>query len=321
MQSLRWVLAVMAAFGGSELWGQTAGSAQKPAAFPTVPITAGATVRYSALPLDTWTGRVAYLLVEGDSTNGYSRLYVWIPNDSRFGRPVAYTARALADNPNRWEFGEIQHSDASGEEKVSVRYSLYSLRQSRGAGSQETVDYLTGKTVTRSWEASTSHSIWYRQQVGYAWGKDALRAREGEYPLELVHTTDLPLFETWEKVPMRGLGAMSAIVEGRHQLFETRDREKGRVVCQFTGFRAPTVIRAPMDGEVTFKIIPYMRDPIWEECRTLGEFQQKPFEAEIPYGWYNLALSGFRYGSFSLGGVVATADTLVPLNRPPPQGR
>ncbi len=295
---------------------------RKPDAFPSVSVTPGATVRYGMLPLDTWTGKVAYLLVEGDSTNGYSRVFAWIPNDSRFGRPQEFKPRPSETHPNSWIFGEIENRDAFEEEKLIVRYILSTSRQSRGAGSQQVFDYVTGKTVTRTWGAATWHVIGYRVNMEYAWGKDVVGAREGNYPLALAHQTELRLYDTWEKVPVSALGLLAATVQGRHQLFETRDSEKGRLVCQFSGYRhGVSVIRAPSDGRVTLKITPYMRESIWEETRTLGEFQQKPFEAEIPYSWYTLSLSGFQYGRFILRGVVETAETLVPLNRPPPQGR
>jgi len=176
--------------------------ARKPDAFPSVSVTPGVTVRYGVLPLDTWTGKVAYLLVEGDSSNGYSRLFVWIPNDSRFGRPQEFKARVSDSNPNVWLFGEIQNRDSYADEKINVRYMLSTSRQSRGAGSQQSFDYVTGKTVTRSWGAATWHVIGYRLDLEYAWGKDVAGAREGAYPLALAHSTELRLYDTWDKVPV-----------------------------------------------------------------------------------------------------------------------
>ncbi len=313
------VLAISVALGQ----GGVSGPAKKPKEFPAVPVAKGAAISYATVALDSWTSKVAYVLIEGNTTNGFTRAFAWIPGDSRFGRPVEWKPKSVETNPNLFFFGELENRDTEGDEKMSITWRLSVNKRVRGAGSDTVVDYVSGKTVARNWGAATWHVVMYQTKLGYAYGKSPTSSMDGGYPLELTMADDLRLYDKWEKVPEPGGGGFQVGVYLKHLIQETRDPKVGRLLCQFAAYNGWAVQKAPGDMAVTLTVTPYMGVgvPAYSNKMSMAEFQKTGFDLDVPYGWYSLRLSGFRYGRFAFIGVFNGINgDLVPLARPLPDG-
>ncbi len=289
---------------------------KKPKAFPAVS-GAGKSIAYSTVALDTWTGQVAYLMVEGSTTTGFTRVFAWIPDDSRFGRPVEWKPKTMEANPNGWLFGELDNKAAEGAEKVRINWRFYSVKEARGAGSDSHVDYTTGKTVTRNWGAATWHRIMYGFSLGYAFGDAPAASMDGGYPLEMASGNDLRLYPTWEEVPEPGHGGFSANIRARHEVQESRDPKTARLLCLFDGFEGAAIKKAPQELSVGLLVTPYMGEPVYSNTLSMAEFMKTGFDLDVPYGWYSLRLRGFRYGRFTFGGTFHRISIdPIPIIRP-----
>lgn len=300
-------------FGAEE----AGGVLRKPKEFPAVAVTPGVPVQYGTVALDTWTGKVAYLLVEGSVSNGYSRLFAWIPKDTRFGKPVEWKPKASETTPGHFVFGDLENKGASGLEKVSVLWRFSTFKESRAAGASTHFDYVTGKTVSQNWEASSWNRLRYAFNLGYAYGKAPSGSMDGSYPLELTLAADLPLYPKWEQVPEPGEAPFYAALHAKHEIQETRDPKKGRLLCQFDGYEGAAIKKAPDEVNVGLVIVPYMGEAAVSNTLTLAEFVKTGFDNEIPYGWYSLRLIGFQYGRFSFGGRFHRINIdPLPISRP-----
>jgi hypothetical protein len=293
------------------------GALRKPKAFPDVGLVTNASLQYGTVALDTWTGKVAYLLVDGSASNGYSRLFAWIPNDTRFGKPVEWKPKASEATPGLFVFGDLENKDAQGDEKVSVLWRFSTYKESRAAGGDTYFDYVTGKSVARSWAASSWHRLRFAFNLGYACGKAPSGSMDGSYPLELTLGDDLPLYQKWEQVPEPGDAPFRAVMRARHEVQETRDPRKGRLLCLFDGFDGAIIKKAPGDVSVGLVVVPYMGEPVVSNSLTMAEFMKSGFDQDIPYGWYSLRLTGFQYGRFTFGGRFHQLNIdPVPISRP-----
>jgi hypothetical protein len=294
---------------------------KKPKAFPAVP-GVGTNMHYSTFSLDTWTGQVAYLMVEGNSSGGFTRVFAWIPGDSRYGKPMEWKAKAMDGNPNAWTFGELENKAAEGDEKIRITWRFFSVKEARGAGSDTTTDYTTGKTVSRSWGASTWHRMRYSLALGYAYGKGPAASMDGTYPLELGDGDDMRLYPSWAQVPEPHGGGFSAAIRARHEVQESRDPKKARVLCLFEGFEGVTIKKTPPELTVGLTVSPYMGEMIYSNTLSMAEFMKSGFDLDVPYGWYSIRLRGFRYGRFSFGGSIPriTIDPF-PISRPAAGGK
>lgn len=305
----------------SAAMGEEGAALKKPKEFPAVPVTRGVPIQYATVPMDTWTGRVAYLLVEGSSTSGYTRVFAWIPKDTRFGKPVEWKPKTAEALPNTWVFGELENKDAEGDDKININWRFTSHKEGRGAGTDTTVDYVTGKTTVRKWGASTWHRLYYTLNLGYAYGKGPAASMDGGYPLEVARTDDLRLYEKWEQVPEPSGAAFSAVIRAKHVIQESRDPKKARLLCQFDSFYGSSIKKAPADMAVGLLVTPYMGEPVYSNTVALAEFMKTGFDLEVPYGWYTLRLRGFRYGRFSFAGDFYKINfDPIPISRPSGDG-
>lgn len=289
---------------------------KKPKAFPAV-TGAPKDPAFATVALDTWTGQVAYLMVEGSSSNGFTRVFAWIPGDSRLGRPVEWKPKTMEANPNGWNFGDLENKASEGEEKVRIIYHFYTVKEARGAGSDSSFDYVTGKTVTRSWGAATWHRMRYTFTLGYAYGNAPAASMDGGYPLEVGNGDDLRLYSTWEQVPEPGHGGFSANIRAKHEVQESRDPKNARLLCTFDGFEGAAIKKSPPDLNVGLTITPYMGEAIYSNTLTMAEFMKTGFDTDVPYGWYTFRLRGFRYGRFVFAGYFQRIGIdPVPVMRP-----
>ncbi len=291
-----WILLTILSLSPAGAKAEGANEARRPPAFPSLSQLRGTNIFYSAVALDTWTGKVAYLAFDGNSSTGFSRMFAWIPNDTRLGRPMEFKPKAVDGDPNRFIFGEVENKALEGDEKVEMLWRFGTTRRVRGAGSSTSVDYVTGKTVAHKWGAATWHEVNFSLKFGYAYGK-TLSGLEGGMPLELTHDGTLTLYNSWSNMPMPST-PISTTIQARHALQETRDAKKGRLLCRFANYAGPSVTRAPQEGNVTFLVIPYMSEPVYSNTVAVGEFIKSGFDTEVPYGWYSLRIGGFRYGRF-----------------------
>jgi hypothetical protein len=290
--------------------------ARKPKEFPAVSVAKGVPVVYSAVPLDTWTGKVAYLLIEGSVTSGYTRVFAWIPGSTRFGKPMEWKPKGVEGNPNAWFFGELENRDSEGDEKIEMTWRFNTVQEGRAAGSDTVFDYATGKTTARNWGAATWHNMTYSAKVGYACGNRPSGSMDGSLPLEMTWNTSLPLYDTWANVPEQGVWSHATIL-AKYSVQETRDPKKGRLLCQFAGYQDVTVQKAPPEIAVGLVVAPYMEAPVYTNSLSIADFVKTGFDLDIPYGWYSLQLSGGRYGRFTFSGYFPQINIdPIPIARP-----
>lgn len=303
------VLAIGAAVAGFAQESSSGGG--KPKEFPKVAFEAGSQPRYAALGMDSWTGTTAYVVLDGTRSNGYSRMYVWIPGDRQYGKPVEL--RMLSEGN---VFAPIERKDANEEEKSEIRWRVGHARRGRSAGSETYVDYATGQTRTRSWGASSGFVIVFN--VDFAHGdRHALPGMSGGLPVDLTLRGDLPTYESWEKVPASGFAPWTRLsMHLAHRVADGRNRDMAQVSLRYagmhTGVGSCTVRSMPLNQDVVVTVTPYLEPPAYSNVVSLAELTQKGVDMEIPYGWYTFRVTGFQLGKFRHGVGIPSLGNISP---------
>ncbi len=249
----------------------------KPKAYPDVALSAGSQPRYGAVAMDAWKSKVAYLLFDGNVSNGYARVYVWIPGDAKYGRPVAF------GSPGGSRFGPFQVQVENEGEISRVAWILAAQKHAQTGGTHTHFDYATGKatTVTRqAWER-----VNFSGTANLARGEKMDMVGQSEFPLDITVGGGLQVFGEWKDVgaPYAAWEHLNYRVGGRP---EAGPEEKGRLVL--TGVLNAKVRSLPEEAVVEVKVQPYLEDPIVTATYGVDELA-RGIPVSAPYGWYTIS--------------------------------
>jgi hypothetical protein len=285
----------------------TAASAADEKAFPRGVALAGAEPRVATVRVDPFSGRNAYLLFDGSVKDGYGRMYVWSPGDSRYGTPQT-VASAVAGEQNRFPALAFQ-STAEGL-AAQVTWQI-SWEKRKGGSGGNYYDYITGKVVER--ERKEFDYVEFGFQVDYARGAGGKAELDvgirGGLGTPGSPTNLPPTFAPWEH--------LNYAVSAKPFYGE---KNKAGLTCAgrlYYGGSECVVRSLPRDTVVTLSVAPYLDPPVYSNALTLTEaFGADGVKVEqLPYGWYDVNWS------FACPGLTAYSrlDTVLrPLPITPP---
>ena len=75
---------------------QAPGKPGLPAQFPEVALAPGSEPHYGVMLADPFTNQYAFVLFDGSRKSGYGRMYVWVPGDPKYGKPVEGAADIIS---------------------------------------------------------------------------------------------------------------------------------------------------------------------------------------------------------------------------------
>lgn len=254
----------------------------KPEGFPDVDLLGGSIPRYTAVVVDAWTKDVGYLMFDGNVEEGYPRVYIWVPGDMDYRRPVM--KRVVGEN----EFSPFEFfSTGDGKQAVIEWQAKWGIRTH---GSYDRLDYKTGKMVHVERETTRTPAFFYR--CNYMRAKGTVRTHTTkDFTLNIGIDGEFRTSESWEDLPE----AIAPWEQLRFYMIrqQTPEEKRGKVLfrgrLQFWSINQwrDIVIRAfPEDAGATLSIRPYMEPPVYSNSFGVKEAFDTGVEVELPYGWY-----------------------------------
>ena len=247
--------------------------------FPAVALAAASDPRYVVISVDPFTNRLAYVLYDGNVKDGYGRIYVWMPEDPKYGRPVSAT---VAEGN---KFPPLTFTSTNGDEAAIVSWQLSWER--RTSGPRSYFDYTTGKTVNQG-DSVTYLALPF--DVDYMRGDRSLLGAGGAAaPLDVRIHGEVGASAVWTNLP--------AAVTPWSQLnfwmdVKSEYYEKGGALS-FTGrlYYAHwpcTVHSLPKSAKVDLTVGPYLEGPSYSNTLTHTEALVTGVKVEVPFGWYDI---------------------------------
>lgn len=280
--------------------------------FPAVSLVEKAKPLCSVLALDNspGTGKVAYVLFDGNDDMGYRRAYVYIPQHNRFGTPQLMNTIDGTNFPSFSYSGSTPGSN--GEDTVAVEWRVASSRQvvvippqpaqpAKPAGTAVVHDYITGQdktvatpatpaTPAKPGSASTNLSYGFTVEYGMMNNKTGPRLDGGKLPVEVKISGALPVTVPWSNaLPTSGLAPWKSLrLAASHTV--VNDTAKKKVGIQVKGGvyygGAPCKFEAaPRAHEYVLSVNPYMDPPIYCSTQTVEQLLNGT-TAEVKTGWY-----------------------------------
>jgi hypothetical protein len=272
----------------------TAAKDKLPEKFPPVALAPNSSPRYLTVESDLWTNKPAFLLFDGDVTNGYRRLYVWSPENPEFAKPVALNV----GEKNRFEsFRLLAHNPSNANDSAVMAWAFgWTARTSGAAASSATVfDYVEGKmvTVSRAAVATAVQPIfWFNVTFRRGPRASVTGSGSGQAPLDLVITGEAGSgVPSWSNVTAGGAAPWNRLTLGMpfKSLPDKRDKEKEKLAftaALYYGNYPCQIMSLPKESTITLTLNPYMEPPLFSNTLSAIEVFSKGITAEIPYGWY-----------------------------------
>lgn len=274
---------------------QAAAVRARPDAFPSVTLAGESIPRFAIFRADPWGKNNIYLLFDGEVTNGYNRMYVWVPEHRQFDRPTAMTA-----NADGW-FPEMRFEETHDGQRSEVTYRFRFTRQTqrhggpaRSASTRTEFDYLTGQTRTISVPARPATPVRIVMTPVFSMTCNFMRDRSplgGPNRLAVSlsgHIGSVAKFEDLKgaSAPWQNVRFNAAIQRDQH----TNPHEailsiRGSVNY---GGHGRCVIQALPTGfmDVTVDVNPYMKQPLFSRVLDGMDLIRDGGEANVPFGWY-----------------------------------
>ena len=270
----RWVTRVVL-FSAGIASAAPCSAGDRPEAFPRVELAPGSVPYYAPVCVDVDTNEIAYLLFDGNVSNGYNRLYFWIPGHPEYRTPVA-----IRWNAETRRFGPLTFQPRHPQDEIRIGWSF---TWGRHGGAFEHYDYLTGQTRKGTQPLVPTFGFqcdYFRRPRGGARPADSMvdmtmwgnlyASLWTNMPSPLQPWTALNYYKTIQIV--REKGEVAALFRGRLNY--------GDNLCE---------VRAlPRETTCTLVISPYMRPPIYSNDVSWAEAFQQGIRVPLEYGWYDL---------------------------------
>lgn len=289
-------------------------SSAVPKKFPDVPLMPGSKPRYTVLGVNPWTNAAAFVMFDGNLSNGYKRAYVWIPEDPDFDKPVALNV----DDTRRFAPFSVSATNGSDAATISWTLSWGTNTTGGGGGTRTEVDYITGKSRTVTVAAQPiSHSVIFGFALNYRYGPAATVLPAGsKAPLELVISSTLGAPASWSNVTGAAHAPWNQLTLA---MAAKRAPEKSGIKMNlagqllYGGGNSCRIVSLPPESTLTLMVSPYMDPPVYSNT-VPGIEGMRNTEIFIPYGWHTMRYALRAPGIRPAGG---GAD-LAPYSKPPP---
>ena len=272
------------------------------AQYPEVILSAGSKPRYTVIDLDYKKGQPAYLLFDGDVTNGYKRMFVWSPGHEKYNEPVVARLREETQT-----YREITTESVEGDEAAVTTWTIKYRPETHGHTYR---DYKTGELIERE---PTLQAIFYFNvdlQVGPARRVDR---KAGKYPFDIGIPGRFGTSDSWAKRP--AIHQPWKIAYCTLSRTPKYDRKDPYIQCK-AGLRfysdrwnhfPVTVRQLPEGTAVKITIAPYLEQPVFERSYPVEEIFYLDIDIDIPFGWYRIVWE-FQCDFFKANPLHANSD-------------
>jgi hypothetical protein len=301
--------ALGAATNEAKLLSSSAPASQKPKRtdipdhFPKVPLAQHSQPRYVAIDLDSIKSQVAYLLFDGDVTNGYDRVFVWSPGHEKFGKkPIAFRHEEETK-----AYTAITTESVEGKIGAETKWSIRYTPETHGSSYR---DYKTGKMVQNA--SVLVPCFYFSLDLKRGPARHSER-KGGKYPLDITIGGRLYVADEWEKMlPTEAPWTKVYCSLSREPNY---DKRRGFLRCkahlQYWHDRwntYPCTVRSlPDDTRVHIEVAPYLEKPIYEKDLKEDDIFMKPIDIDVPYGWYRVMFT-FKSEFFKADGLNQNSD-------------
>ncbi len=270
-----------------------------PEKFPSVTLVSDSVPRYGAVRLDPWGENVLYFLFDGNRERGYNRMYVWVPEGRQHARPTA-----LNVGPDH-TFPTISWRTEKNDEVVETAYTFYSRRSvgtHGGRSARTSIDYETGKTVTRSAQSSRPYTnISLRYNLVYSrdrsprGGDNHLRvsipapgsASSGSSISTSTNFAAITPQAVWNNIHFRW--SIDRQHDADHD--NARLRISGRAQHGSGSNQRQVTFDTIPKGffDLNIRVSPYMKDPVFTKTIPVIDLIRDGIMVDVPFGWYTAA--------------------------------
>lgn len=270
-----------------------------PEAFPRVDLVPNSVPQYGAVKLDPWGMNILYFVFDGNVENGYNRMYVWVPEGREYARPTALNAR------HEHTFPTITWRTEKDDEVAETAYTFRAIRQTGRTGGRDartSIDYETGKTVTRSAVSSRPYTnISFRYNLTYTrdrsprGGPNLLRVNIPA-PSHDHSRRSISLSTNFtEVIPQAAWNN----IHFRWSVDRQYGAEQNNAVLRFSGRpqhgsgsnRRHVSFDAIPQGffDINLRISPYQKAPAFTKTIPMIDLANNGLTVDIPFGWYRAA--------------------------------
>jgi len=254
---------------------------KRPDKYPEVILDAKSEARYTAVALDTTGSQAAYLLFDGNVNKGYDRVYVWIPGDPKYDKPLS---KKSGEQKQFSPFGINTKSDKTKED-VTINWQMAWYIH---GGRHDYWDYKVGKMVKRD----VGKYPRFPFNVHVLRKPSRAMAKPGTESVDIVIPGEIPTSTTWTNcpAPLAPWNKLRFDITTKRE--KAKEQDKGRF--RFLGrllywhWRECTVRSMPPETDITLMVSPYLEPPIYSNKLTAVDMFHKGITLEFPYGWYDV---------------------------------
>lgn len=257
----------------------------QPKNFPRVDLSPGSIPYYSAVMLDVETNQIGYIMFDGNVSNGYDRLYFWVPDDMNYRTP-----KTLRLNSETKRFGPVKFQPRHGKDDIRIDWSF---TWGRSGGSYDSFDYMTGKS------RRINAGIYPRFYFSCDYARQPRGGGRTDNLVDITIPGEIGGASIWTNLP--------APLEPWHTLNYymakklVRDKDNTLVhfngVLNYGGHRCE-VRSLPRETVCTLMVIPYMEKPTYSNDMGWAEAFVNGIELKLEYRWYdfywNIACPGLN---------------------------
>lgn len=255
---------------------------ERPEKFPDVPLGAKSVPRYASVALDTEGTEVAYVLFDGNVEDGYDKMFVWVPDDDRYGKPKSIKSDDEKIYP---PFGiKSSTSRALTKEEVTIAWSM---RWYIHSGRHRVRNYRTGEMEER--DVGNYPVFHFNVDFERKPPRMGIAAQEDSVNIDLGIRGYLKTSMTWTNCP-------NPVLPWKELDFYVTPEpayERGKSFLRFKGrlsyyYWWPCRIGQISDQtEITLTVSPYLEDPVYSDKVNAADLFGEGVLVELPYGWYD----------------------------------
>jgi len=255
---------------------------ERPEKYPDVPLGAKSVPRYASVALDTDCSKVAYVCFDGNAVDGYSKMFVWVPDDTRYGKP-----KSLKSNEEKKysPFGIKSRTTRSAtKEDVTIAWGM---RWYIHSGTHTVFNYRTGEKETR--DVGNYPVFHFNVDFARTPPRSGVASMTDTVNIDIGIRGYLQTSMTWTNCP-------APIVPWQKLSFYVTPKavyERGKSFLRFKGrlsyyYWWPCVIRKiSKQTEVSLAVSPYLEDAVYSNVVDTADLFRSGVLVELPTGWYD----------------------------------
>jgi hypothetical protein len=269
----RWIL--ICAFILPAVWVMGAGKTvpERPKSFPKVDMASGSVPFFAAIMLDVQTNQIGYIMFDGNMTDGYDRLFFWVPDDMNYRTPKSYKLNAETKR-----FGPIKFRPKHDQDDIDIEWSFTWAKQ----GPYDHFDYASGKTIK---QGATYPRFWF--SCDYA-NKPRSAGARTDARVDITIPGEISA-SVWTNMP----AALQPWHTLNYYMSVKLLREKDNTLGHFEGLlnygdHRVVVRTMPKETICTLVVAPYMGKPVYSNDLSWSEALVTGVNLKLDYGWYDM---------------------------------